>query len=219
VAVDSGLRFLQFRDVLIPDTPIGQQPLNQAALTTALSELKRLLDPGSDRGAPDPLAETLSMLAGRGRIGAVVTRLVIAADFSGVTVESTLWVRTEGARWVPFGSRSATVRPDDLPPGAGREIKGDPQVQGAFRLVEGLGLGSIPPELKERSLRIGAATQQALGLARSAFNQDLDALALPVLEPAGDLAEQNVPEAGRKAAKPDSPPRPPRRSVLGPPGQ
>ena len=50
-----------------------------------------------------------------------------------------------------------------------------------------LGLGSVPAELKDRSLRMGAATEKALGMARSAFNQDLDQLALPVLEPGGDI--------------------------------
>ena len=217
VAVDSGLRFLRFQDMVIPDAPPGQQPLNNMALPTIASELKRLLDPGPVQGRPDPVAAKLQSVAARSRVGAVVTGLAIAPDLSGVTVESTLWVRDGGGRWVPFGSRSATVRPDDLKPEEGQGIAEDPQVQGAFRMVEGLGLGAIPPELKQRSLRIGAATQRALDLARSAFNQDLDALALPVLEPAGNPAVRGVPEAGRKAAKPDPASKRSRRSVLGPP--
>ena len=67
---------------------------------------------------------------------------------------------------------------------AGKDLAEDPQVKGAFQIAELLGLGAIPAEVKQRSLRIGAATEKALGMARSAFNQDLDALALPVLEPA-----------------------------------
>jgi hypothetical protein len=54
-----------------------------------------------------------------------------------------------------------------------------------------LGLGAVPAEMKERSLRIGAATERALGMARSAFNQDLDQLALPVLEPDRDARPNN----------------------------
>jgi len=70
------------------------------------------------------------------------------------------------------------------------------------------------PSLKERSLRIGAATQKALETTRSAFNQDLDALILPVLEPARE-------HRGARAATPTlNPPEKtssPARSILGPP--
>ena len=57
-----------------------------------------------------------------------MTRLVIQPDMSSVTVESTLWVR-EGQRWFPFGSRNATVRPDDLGQEAGKDLAEDPQVK------------------------------------------------------------------------------------------
>jgi hypothetical protein len=183
LSVDSDLRFLRFQDTVIPDTGAGQLT-NAVGLSTALSELKRLLDP--DQGPPsDPLTEKLKGVAARGRVGAGVTRLEIQPDLSALTVESTLWVRG-GDRWLPFGSRTATVRPDDLGRDAGKNLEADPQVQGAFKIVEGLGLGAIPEDLKGRSLRIGAATEKALGMARSAFNQDLESLALPVLEPAKD---------------------------------
>ena len=86
----------------------------------------------------------------------------------------------------PFGSRIATVRPDDLGREAGKNLEADPQIQSAFKIVEMLGLGAIPADVKGRSLRIGAATEQALGMARSAFNQDLESLVLPVLEPVKD---------------------------------
>jgi hypothetical protein len=183
LAVDTGLRFIRFQDTVLPE-PAAGQPLGEMGLSTAVSELKRLLDPDPGQRV-DPLAEKLKGVATRGRVGAVVTQLAFQPDFSGVTVESTLWVRG-GEQWVPFGSRSATVRPDDLAQEAGKNIEADPQVKGVFRIPELLGLGAIPPEIKERSLRMGAATQKALEMARSAFNQDLDALALPVLEPVHD---------------------------------
>ncbi len=173
-------------------------------LTTAVSELKRLLDPDQAQDRPDPLFEKLQAIAARGRTGAVVTRLAIAPDMSGVTVESTMWVRTGGERWVIFGSRTATVRSDDLQAGAGQDLAEDPQVKSAFRMVETLGLGAIPPELKDRSLRIGAATQKALRTARAAFNQDLDALMLPVLEPA-----PNVTAPSPRSQQPNPPRNPP----------
>ena len=185
LAVDPDLRFLRFQDTVLPDAGTGGLP-GGAGLSTAMSELKRLLDPDQGEQA-DPLLEKLKTIAGRGRAGAVVTKLQIAPDMSNVTVESTLWVRA-GDRWMPFGSRAATVRPEDLGAEAGKGLETDPQIQGAFKVVESLGLGAIPDELKTRSLRIGAATERAMGMARSAFNDDLQSLALPVLAPVKDSA-------------------------------
>ena len=189
ITVDSDLRFLRFQETVLPDAGAGQ-PLGTMGLSTALSELKRLLDldPGPKA---DPLTEKLKTVGSRGRVGAVVTRLEIQPDMSAVTVESTLWVR-EGQRWFVFGSRNAVVRPDELAPDAGKNLAEDPQVKGAFQIVEMLGLGAVPAELKARSLRIGAATEKALGTVRSAFNEDLDQLALPVLEPDRDARTQRT---------------------------
>jgi hypothetical protein len=74
---------------------------------------------------------------------------------------------------------------------ASKGLEADPQIQGAFKVVESLGLGSIPADLKERSLRIGAATEKALGMVRSAFNEDLQALALPVHEVGKDATDRS----------------------------
>jgi hypothetical protein len=183
IAVDSDLRFLRFQGTVLPDAGAGQ-PLGGMGLSTAISELKRLLDldPGPKA---DPLSDKLKSVSAQGRVGAVVTRLEIQPDLSAVNVESTLWVR-EGQRWFVFGSRNAVVRPDDLGREAGKNLAEDPQVKGAFQIVEMLGLGAVAAEVKDRSLRIGAATEKALGMARSAFNEDLNRLALPVLEPVRD---------------------------------
>ena len=180
LSIDPDLRFLRFQDTVLPDTGTGGLP-GGIGLSAAMSELKRLLD--LDQGErTDPLLEKLKAVAARGRAGAVVTRLQIEPDLSNVTVESTLWIRV-GDRWVAFGSRAATVRPEDVGGEAAKGLKADPQIQGAFKVVESLGLGAIPADVKDRSLRIGAATEKALGMARSAFNEDLQAMALPVLEP------------------------------------
>jgi hypothetical protein len=181
LACDSDLRFLRFNDMVVPDSGAGQL-MGGLGLSTALSELKRLLDPDDAKRA-DPLVEKLTAIEGRGRKGAVVTRLEIQPELDGVIVESTLWICIGPKRWMPFGSRSATVRSADVQAQAGQKLADDPQVKSAFSIVESLGLGSFPAELKDRSLRIGAATEKALGMARSAFNQDLDKLALPALEP------------------------------------
>jgi hypothetical protein len=184
LSVDSELRFVRFNDMIISDSGAGQ-PLGGMGLSTALSALKGLLDPDAGQQS-DPLVEKLSAIEARGRKGAVVTRLEIQPDQSAVTVDSTLWICVGAKRWAPFGSRGATVRAADVKTEAGQKLADDPQVKSAFGIVESLGLGSVPAELKERSLKIGAATEKALGMARSAFSQDLDALALPVLEPVGD---------------------------------
>ena len=111
IAVDPDLRFIRFQDTVLPDAG-GGQALGGMGLSTAISELKRLLDldPGPKA---DPLVDKLNAIGARGRVGAVVTRMEMAQDMSAVTVESTLWVR-EGQRWVIFGSRNAVVRPDEL---------------------------------------------------------------------------------------------------------
>jgi hypothetical protein len=198
LAIDPDLRFIRFQDTVFPDPGAGQ-PVSALGLSTAISELKRLLDvdPGPQT---DPLLDKLKTVGDRGRIGAAVTRLVIQSDMRSVTVESALWVR-EGQQWFVFGSRNATVRPDDLAQEAGKDLAQDPQIKGAFQVIELLGLGAVPADVKERSLRVGAATERALGMARSAFNQDLDDLALPVLE-----SRLDNPGGGRKA--PDRAPLP-----------
>jgi hypothetical protein len=195
VLVDSDLRFIRFQDMVMPDSGRGQA-IDGLALSTALSELKRLLDLDADRPA-DPLATKLKALAARAKSGAAVTRLEIQPDLSTVTVEATLWVRVAAERWAAYGSRAATVRPDELRDGAGEQLADDPQVKGAFQIAEMLGLGSIPADVKKRSLRIGAATEKALGIARAAFNEDLNSLALPVLEPARDRPANPAPNPER----------------------
>jgi hypothetical protein len=214
VTIDPDLRFIRFQDFVLPEPQPGAQPFNPNGLATAVSGLQRLLNPDAANGQVDPLLEKLQSISARGRSGSVVTRLTIAPDMSDVSVESTLWVRTAGGRWAPSGSKSAVVRPDDLRPEAGRDLAVDPQVKSALRMVETIGGGAIPQELKDRSLRIGAATQKALSLSRSALNQDLDQLMLPVMEPVREAAERGPRKPAAEPA-PKSPPR--RRSVLGPP--
>jgi hypothetical protein len=176
----------------MPDAGSGAaQPFGAVGLQPAVSELKRLLDLDQDR--TDPLAEKLKAIAAKGRVGSLVTRLEIQPDLTRVTVECTLWVHNATDRWVPMGSRSATVKPDELEPNAGQNLAADPQVASAFKVVEMLGLGSIPADVKDRSLRIGASTEKALGLARDASNQDLERLVLPVLELVRDDRGQGKP--------------------------
>ncbi len=182
VANDPGGRLIRYQGMLMAEPAAGEAPPAAAGLGAALGTLKELLG----EAPVDPLPGKLRELAGRGRSGVVVTGMELAADLSAVAVEATLWARS-GDRWAPVVSRSSTVRPDALPAGAGAGLAEDPQVKAAFGLIEGLGLGEVAPELKQRSLGMGAATKRALGLARAAIDLDLEALGYS-LEPARAVA-------------------------------
>ncbi len=209
IAMDSGLRFLRYQATVLPDPGPGGA-VGAIDPSMALSEIGRLLNPEGGANQPDPLAEKLKAVARRGRIGAVVTGLTIAPDLGGVTIETTFWVLSAAGNWTAYGTRATTVRADQVRPDEGNDIAEDPQVKRAFGLIESLGLGAIPAEMKQRSLQIGAATRKALGDSRAAFERDLAAVMLPVLEPVAEnvAAPHPVP-----AAKPH-----PRRSMLGPKG-
>ncbi len=175
VKTDAGLRFIRTQGLVLPEE---SRPGPNTVASAAGNVLKGLL--GDDAPAEDPLAARLREIAARGRIGAVVTALDIAPDFDQVSVQATLWVRLGNGRWVPALVRPATVRASRLPPNAGGPLAADPQVQAAFQIVEQLGLGSIPADVKQHSLNVGAATRQALGLSQSALSHDIESLALPV---------------------------------------
>ena len=180
VTAERSLRFVRYQGLLMPEGVPGQAPAAQ----DALGALKGLL--GGGEAAEDPLIAKAKTVADRGRRGMVVTSLEIALDASAVQVESTLWVRSGQDRWDPAVRRPAQVRTDDLKPGAGEELIADPQVKAVFEMVEGLGLGGIDPDLKRRSLGVGAATRLALHQAQSALDGDIQAAALPIGEaPAG----------------------------------
>ncbi len=189
---DEGGRLLRYQGLVIPEPAPGQAPPAAASLNAALAGLKELLG----EAQVDPLPARLRDLAGQGRVGAVVTRLELSPDLASVAVETTLWVRVDGDRWIQAIVRSSTVRPDDLPPDAGDGLADDPQVKAAFGVIESLGFGDIPPEMKRRSLNMGAATKKALGQARSALDQELNAFALPLEAP------RDRPAATNPATKP-----------------
>jgi hypothetical protein len=177
ISNDRGLRFLRAGAAVLPEPAPGEAP-GPEGLASAVSGLKQLLGDN----LVDPMVATLREVEGRGRVGAVVTRLEVSPDVSEVRVESTLLVRMGKDRWVPALSRSSTVRPSTLAPNAGAPLADDPQVKAAFGVVESLGLGPIPEDVKQRSLSVGAATQKALGQVRSALVDELSKNALPIHE-------------------------------------
>ncbi len=188
---DPGGRLLRYQGMILPEPAAGEPPPAAANLNAALGTLKELLG----EAPVDPLPGKLRELGRQGRSGVVVTRLELAADFSSVAVETTLWARG-GDRWVPAVVRSSTVRPDDLPANAGGGLAEDPQVKAAFGVVELLGIGEVPPELKRRSLNMGAATRKALGQAKGALDQDLNTLA-PLLARSPSRSSPGTQQVGR----------------------
>jgi hypothetical protein len=177
VTHDPGLRFVDYQGLVLPEPAPGQAPDLNVALQ-ALSGLKNLLDIDAKPG--DPQAEAFRPIAARGRVGAVVTKLDIGPDMASANVEMALWVRQANGQWIRAGARSTSVRTDDLGADAGKDLEADPQVKSVFQVVEALGLGSVAPEIKRRSLSIGAATQKALGQTRTLAEADLAKFSLPV---------------------------------------
>lgn len=187
---DPDLRFIRYQGMVMPDQGAGQ-PLDAGAGLAAISVLKDLLGENDS----DPLAGRLKEVAGRGGAGAVVTRLDMATDFSGVTVEMSLWTRRGVDNWSVAGTRSVRVRVEDLDAGAGKDLAGDPQVATIFQAVEALGLGGGGmADLKQKSLRMGEATRKALGQARTLAEADLAHFAISLADvPRGDAAGKAAP--------------------------
>jgi hypothetical protein len=200
LAVDSDLRFIRHQNLVLPDTPPGQAgapDLGGLNLSTALGELGQLLGLEPAR-REDPLVAVFRKVGESGRVGAVVTRLELSGDLSQAAVETTLWVQARPEQWIPYLSRSSVIRSAEVGQDAGQDLAEDPQVKSAFALVEALGLGKVDPALKERSLRMGAATQHALGTARAAMAAELNRLMLPVFDGhAGPAGPVKAGDAGR----------------------
>ena len=178
-ANDPGARFLRFGSALLPEPAPGEAPPVGAAIDVAASAIKDLLGENRD----DPLAAKLRDLAAQGRVGALVTKLDLAPDFSTAAIEATLWVRVAREKWAPALVRRVTANPDALPADAGAPLADDPQVKAAVGAIEGLGFGTISPDLKARGLNMGAATRIALGQARSALAKELDPLTISLEAP------------------------------------
>ncbi|GIW87938.1 MAG: hypothetical protein KatS3mg108_2262 [Isosphaeraceae bacterium] len=173
--------FVRYGDTILADTAEGAARLDPGALLGGLGQLRSLVrELTGESTTPDPLPARLQALAERGRVGAVVTRLEIGPDLASVTVTAEMWVHLgpgpEG--WRAAGQRSATVQTDQVAANAGAALEADPRVRSAFQVVENLGLGQITPEIKQRALSVGAATQQALSRVREQAHADLEALAV-----------------------------------------
>ncbi len=171
---DKALWFALHEGALIPEGA-GAQPMSLMGL---LPDALRSLT--SDGPPPDPVPAKLKSLAAAGAAGAVITRLNFLPEFAGVQVDSALWVRVGDGPddWRIGLKASSVVRSEDARGAAQEAVKNDPQVQGLFNTIEGLGLGEIPADLKQRALAIGAATQQGTTRAKGSLNEQLSPFVL-----------------------------------------
>ncbi len=172
---DPDLRFSRFGDLVLPDSG-DAGTVDQAQMANAVGNLIGSLlgnTPGTD-----PMKAHLDRIEASGRIGVVVTMLETSPEFDRVAVETALLIRTAPGRWETGTRRRAEVRTADLPANAIQPLAADPQVRAAVQLLNGFGLGQVDPQSQQRGLAVGAATQRALGLARSALEADLNSVAL-----------------------------------------
>ncbi|QDV38002.1 hypothetical protein [Tautonia plasticadhaerens] len=181
VLTDHDLRLVRFGDLVMPDAGPGGAQLDRARLAGVVGDLV-----GDLLGAPpsqDPMRPLLGRIEASGRVGAVLTSLEVSQDLDRVAVESVLLVRTGPARWERAAWRRAEASTADLPADAGRELARDPQIQSAFDLLQGLGIGGADPQAKRLGLAVGAATQQAMARAGAALDADLRSAALRLDRP------------------------------------
>jgi hypothetical protein len=182
VKAEPALRFVRYGDLVLPENA-GEGAGAMAGVGAMARAARSALGGLTGEAAPpaeDAMTPFLRELEARGRAGAVLTVLVLDEGMTGVRVESALLVRVRPGRWVPAVSRLGQGRPGALPAAEGVAVAADPQVQAVFRLAEGLGLGAITPEVRQRSVDIGAATRSALGVAQSALGREIESLALPL---------------------------------------
>jgi hypothetical protein len=188
VLYDEGLRFVRFGSTLLPEPMPGQTPDPTAGVAIVEGTIKDVLGVG---GA-DPLPNRLMFVASRGRVGAMVTRIEIAPDFSAANAESSFYSRGPGG-WDRSAWRTGSLEVGNVPPLVVSLVASDPQVKAMMALVESLGGGLVSAEMKQRGLLVGATAGGAAVLARTALTRSLVGLAL-------DLDEKPSPRAGQ--AKP-----------------
>jgi hypothetical protein len=185
---DDGLRSIRFGNTVLPEPVPGQFP--DATLAPKLVEgtIKDVLT----GGRADPLPDSLRSVAERGRVGMMVTRIEIAADFGSVAAESTLYYRGQGG-WDRGGWRSATVRVGEVPPFVMNAVASDPQVKALLDFVDSIGGGLVSPEMKQRGLSVGTSAGGAAVMARASLTRSLIGLAFdlkPRKEPKGAVSKK-----------------------------
>jgi hypothetical protein len=216
---EPGLRYVQFRDLVLPEEGPGPDVEPPETTTDLLDTPAAVTAFGAIQAIKpaDPLQTRLDDAADRGRVGVIYSRVEFQADSDEAQAESTLWVRVPGRgddpdaqdRWSAVATRRATVRVDE-PADPSGPIAAFTPVRTAVLILESVASTPSQPELSDRRQVLGAAAQRALGRARVALADDLARLLLPV---PGLTAPRPAPNAtGRRGsprpASPGGSPRP-----------
>jgi hypothetical protein len=170
---EPSLRYLRLGGTVLPEPGPGQSPPPDAGARLVDGAIRDVL---GGVGA-DPLPALLQGVGSRGRVGAIVTRIEVSADFTSASAESSLYVRGAGG-WDRAAWRAETVGVGSVPPLITELVASDPQVRSILQLVDSLGMGLVSPELKQRGLEVGAAAGAAAVLARSSLWRTLSAEAI-----------------------------------------
>ena len=121
----------------------------------------------------------LDNVAARGRVGMILTRIVIAADLASASAVSTLYFRN-GSTWDRAVWRSQNLEVGAVPPVVMTIVAADPQVQAVMKLIDSIGAGLVSPEMKEKGLIVGTTVGGAVVLARTALLRSLTGLAFDI---------------------------------------
>jgi hypothetical protein len=130
-------------------------------------------------GVADPLHSKLGAVAARGQAGMILTRIVLAADLTTASAESTLFYYN-GSNWDRAVWRSQSLEVGSVPPVVSKLVGADPQVKAVMNLIDSIGAGFVTPEMSERGLAVGTTVGGAVVLARTALIRALTELAFDV---------------------------------------
>jgi hypothetical protein len=169
---DDGLRFIRIGASVLPEPVPGQPPDPKLGATLVDGTIRDVLA----GGRADPLPGRLGGIGQRGRVGAMVTRIELAADLSSASAEAALYANGTGG-WERGAWRSGSLRVGEMPPFVVTAVASDPQVKSLLDLVDSLGAGLVSPEMKQRGLAIGTTAGGAAIMARAALIKALTVLA------------------------------------------
>ncbi len=181
VTIESDLRFVRYRELLLPESAPTAEPQNVTDLID--SPTGRLAFGAIQAITPfDAERELLDNIAARGRSGAVLSRVSFNVDSDQAEAVAVLWVRDDNDHWTAALSKSATARTDEP---AGKTPPPPDEEGGAIRtaalVLETVASTPSSPEVSNRRQDVGSVGQRALARARAALARDLEPLLLPVV--------------------------------------
>ncbi len=181
VVFDPSLRYVRFRQLTLPETGPNSDATPQTTSELIDSPAGRAAFAAIQGVSPfDAIDELLDDIAGRGYVGAIISRVELGIDSDQVEAESTFWVCQRGGRWTSLFTRRAVVAS-----GASSLADRTPALEGSpikttLQVLETVASAPSSPEVSQLRQRLGATAELALGKARAALDQELAPLVLSV---------------------------------------